>query len=506
MSRADYHLQHSIMGMLGSFWSRAVSEKTKGEARAIATQAADAPDLRRLDVPMQKLLSERRVMVERVRVPFLDGDFVVVGPDLTNVWRSSLGLVDGSTLQIIRRDLSSPIPRSQLLLGSNGRPLGSHLGHLLSVVAADEGLTGSEMLYVLPIPEGLTPIVIATRYLDRVLVQGVDFETGPGYIAMRDSPGQTFFEGGFTVLTGWQELRLPYDFTMQLNGPSYGHSFVAAYYRGSSSVASFERAAAQAAGLFVLEKDDTLLSARIVAPGVTRYTFSAEGVVDLDYPHEALTPGVDYAKGLIVSNGFRIIGYGGTGWLRRSSAGRHLNLDGVSSVPGLFLGPGLTTAYFSETGENDKPHARVQLVGSESSLVAHWSLQLNHEKAGGVYLSDVIGLSASLPKVAFDQHALLEEFYGRRLLLVLPGMDGAAPSYKKRLDEFLIREKPIGSVLVIAEEPAGLDPEGSYEPAGSINGLYEYNQAPFATPPGALVYGAEALSYDNMVLVYGAVQ
>ena len=106
MSRVDHHLQYSIMGRLGSFWSRAASPATKEQARTIATLAANAPDLIRLGVPVSKMSSERRAVAHRIRVPFLDGDFVFVGPDLSDVWRSTLGLADGTYLKVVRRQLT----------------------------------------------------------------------------------------------------------------------------------------------------------------------------------------------------------------------------------------------------------------------------------------------------------------------------------------------------------------------------------------------------------------
>lgn len=507
MSRADIHLQHSVMGMLGSFWSRVVTSKAQAEARAIATQSTNAPGLRRLEMPVRKLLSERASPVENVRVPFLEGDFVFIGPDMVAGWRSEFEAPAGTAFRIVRRDLSDPVPRSQLLLGSNGRPLGENLGGLLSVFASEDGMTGMESLYVLPLPPGLNPIVIATRDEDRHLVQGIDFETGPGYMVMRESPGQTFFAGGFTVVYGTQAMRLPYSYTMQINGDAYGHAFVAAYYRGACSLASFERAAAQAAGLLVLEQDDTLVSASPLASPVaeiTRYVFLKAGAVDVSYPHRKLTPGSDYAKGTIVSNGFRVVGAGGEGWLRRAADGRTLSLDGVLSVANLYLPHGLTTAYQVETGAGGKPHARLQLIGSPSDLLALWSLQKNHELRHGEYLATQIGMNATEPRVSFDMHGMLESFYGNHLLLVLPELTGAPANHLSRLLEFVRREKPLGAAVLVAAEPTNLDPPGTWAPAGAlVNDVYGYTPTDHSViPDGALVYQGDPLAYEGEILVY----
>ncbi len=499
MSRVDRHLQYSVMGLLGSFWSRVATEDTRSQARALATLAANVPELRRLDVPMQKLSSTRSAMVERVRVPFLDGEFVYVGEDMARAWRQTLGLDDETTLVAVRRDLGTEIPRSHIIHGADGRPLGFGLGHLLTVEEGVGGLGSLDSLYILPIPSDLTPIIIATKFQDRVLLQGIDFETGPGYLVMRESPGELFFAGGFTVLAGMLELRLPYDFTMQVNGPAFGHTFIAAYQKGSVSQGSFEKAAAQACGLLVLEADDTLLMATRLTAEITRYIFQNLGVVDIDYPHAALEPGRDYGKGFLVGNGFRVMSGQTSGWLRRAVGDRTVSVEGVTSVPNLYLPPGMALAYYAEEG--DAPHARVHLQGNELSLVAYWALQRQHERLTGLYLADTIGMTAERPRVTVDMHALIETFYGKRLLLVLPELDGAPASYKKRLSEFVLREKPVGSAVLIAEEPTDIPDAGTFEPDGPISGFVVYDPIT-EIPYGALDYDGFLLAYDNEILAH----
>ena len=499
MIRADYHLQYSITGMLGSFWSRAVTDKTKAEARTLATLSAHAPGLRQLEVPMRKLLSAGVAPVEGVRVPYLEGDFIYVGQDMVAAWRSELNLPDGTSFRVARRNLANTATFGQLLIGSDGRPLGKDLGTLLSLFESEDGMTGSDPLYIIPLPPGLNPIVIATRDPDRDLIQGIDFETGPGYLIMRESPGSTFFAGGFVVTHGTQKLRRPYDFTMQMNGDSFGHSFVAAFYRGSSSRTSFERAAAQAAGMFVLERDDSLISVQELNPTTARYVFLLTGVVDVEYPHTRLLPGYDYTKGLIVSNGFRIVGAGTPGWLGRAAGDLTLSLDGMLSVTGLSLPPGPMHAYYSEISESGKPHTRLQFAGMPANLNAFWSFQKNHELATGQFLSDTIGLSPTNPIVTVDFHAMLETFYGDRVLLVLPELEGAPDIYRRRLADFLQREKPMGSVLLVVAGSTDTDPPGDWMPEDTLSGLYEYLGFP---SDDVVVYGAEGLTYDGYPLVY----
>lgn len=497
MSRVDQHLRYAVPGMLGSFWSRVATDVTKDQVRAVATLAANAPGVAWLSTPAAKLASSRSATVENVTVSYIDGDFVYVGPALADFWRSSLGLPDGQSFQIVRLNTEDRVNESTLLWGANGRPLGVNLGLLLEVVAVEDGLTGSDPLYVLPIPPDLTPIVIATRS-ERTLVQGIDFETGPGYIAMRESPSDTFHPGGFVVLVGRRELPLPYNYTMQINGPAYGHSYVADYYRGAQSVVSFERAAAQAAGLLVIEQSDLLLQAQQLTADEVRYVFANAGIVDVGYPHDALVVGRDYPKGFIVGAGFRIHRGDAAGWLKRAVGERVVSLRGVTPVADLFLPPGPLRVTF----EGDT--ARLHVTGASAGVIAFWNLQRNHELLHGVHFVEAAALSPDNPAVMIDLHTVLEAYYGRSLLLVDPGGLDADPLLTARLLEFVEREKPLGSVvLVVASPPDGLEPGGGSEGAGDLAALYPI--PPAVTADTVLIgidYAGALLEYDGAPLVY----
>ncbi len=476
MSRADYHLRHTVMGMIGTFWSRSVTDQTKREARALVSLAANASGLQQLETPMRKLISARRVAVENVPVCFVDGEFVYIGPDTMDAWRSE-ALVDGETFRVVRFDPASTAPVRALLLTTNGRLLVAG-GLALTSQPDSAGYRDAEALFVVPVPAGLTPVTIAGR--DTILINGIDFESGPGYIVMRDSPADTFAIGGFTVLQGFLDLPTPYNFTMQLNGAPYGHQFVAVYYRGASSAGSFERAAAQAAGLLVLEQDDTLIHKCPLSPDVTRYVFAAAGPIDVAYPHHALDELVEYPRGYIVSNGFKVATATGGGWLRNAAAGATLSLDGVLPVKGLALHDGKVYADFLEiTG--GKPHVRLHFAGNASARIALWAAQKAHELLTGVYLSDSLGITPTSPSRMLDFHTLLENFYGARLLLLLPGMEGAPVGFLDRLLEFATRESPLNSVLLIATAPQA---------------------APTIPGPQLLSYGDLLWSLDGSIISY----
>ena len=453
MSRVDYHLRHSVLGLLGSFWSRVVSRDTRPQARAVATLSANAQGLDWLETPSRKLLSEKSAPVENLTVPYLDGDFVYIGPTLTDFWRSKFDLPDGQSFSITRMNLSDATPSSVLLVSAAGRPLSSSADSLLTVRADVEGFTGSDPLYVLPMPPGVTPTVIATRIPDKVLVSGIDFEVGDGFVIMRESPGIMFRDGGITVVTGHRTLPLPYNYTMQINGDAHGHGFVAALYRGSWSKTAFERAAAQASGLLVLEQDDTLLTRQQLTATSARYVFLHAGPVVVDYPHFRLTPGKDYAKGYVVSAGFRVVGPSDPGWFRRAAGDRTCNLSGALPVDGLYLPPQDVYVGYEEVSGSGSPHAQIHLTGHPVDLRRWWLMQEHHEILHGEFYGDTLGLEESAPSRMVDFHQVVEDFYGARLLVVIPSLLPASVEFGERLREFVTREKPMGSAAVILEDP-----------------------------------------------------
>jgi hypothetical protein len=450
MSRADYQLRYAVMGMLGSFWSRSVTDATKDQARAVVSLAANAAGLQRSETPMRKLVSSRRAVVENVTVTYLEGEFAYTGPNPHNFWRSSY-VVEGVSYPVVRLE--------------------------------PEGYQG-EPRYAVPIPAGLSPVVIATRQADRSLVCGIDFESSPGYITLRESPGDLFFAGSFTVLSGYQDLPLPYNYPLHLNGSPRGHAFVAAYYRGAGSVASFERAAAQAAGLLVLEQDDKLLHTRQLTATIVRYVFAVGGAEDVDYPHAPLVTGREYPRGYIVSAGFRITSPGGAGWLRRASGAGTVSMDGVLPVKGLSLPDARIHVDYSAVDASGRPHARLYFAGEYSARVALWEAQKQHELLTGVFLADMLGINSSVPTALVDFHTILENYYGGRLLLLRPGLDAAPAAYRQRLDEFVAREKPLGSVMLVVTAAA------------------QVPDVVFPVPSNGLVYNGEPLGYNGEPLVY----
>lgn len=494
--RIDRYLQFLIMGRLGSFWGRSVAKESQDQARTIASLAANSKGLAELGKPLSTVTRERRTLSFRRVVPFMDGNFVCVGESFPANNKDSITLTDGRTLQVTKVISRPGGVNSRITSGCDGRLLGEGLEEQMISSADYEASADVSSLFLLPIPKNVYPVLIETTDPARILVSGIDFEVGDGYVVMRESPSALLPSGGFVSSVAIEELPMPYDFLTQVNGATSGSKFVTAYCKGSWSASSFEKAAAQACGLFVVEEVDTLLSSLVLPSGSRRYVFLNAGTVDIDYPHSHLTPGTDYPAGFIVGADFRVVTGSEPGWLRRAAGVSTLLISDAVSLKGIYLPSASVSGYYVETGAGGKPHARLQLIGSEADLRVLWAKQLHHERETGLFLSDVIDMTPSRPRVTVDFHAMLEGFYGNRLLLIKHGLLGADLEYLRRLKEFVSREKPAGAVVLIEDlAPAGIPAPGTFEPTDPLGGeIINY---------GDSHYESDAMSYLGRGMSYG---
>ena len=281
----------------------------------------------------------------------------------------------------------------------------------------------------------------------KLRAQGVDFEAHDGYIALRRSPAEVLPLGHFTVIFGYERVRAPYLFSMHLDGDPYDINFVAEYYRGGRSVNAFGRAIAQAAGLYVVPQDDSVLATAAPYPGVTRYSFQNAGVVDVLYHHEALQAGTDVARGTVVGRQFKIATGGAADRLVLDG---EFSLDGMLPVKGLSVRPGKVRVDF-ESSHAGHPHARVHLIGADAVLEDFWERQRLHEIRTGHYLSSTLGITDEMPALDIDFIAHLRVVYGERLIVIRRGLRDADPIYKSRMDAFIDREKPLNCVILISD-------------------------------------------------------
>lgn len=452
--RADYKLRHGVFGMLGSFWSKQLSAESKTQARTLAATAGSSERLQRLDSTVNYLSSARRVTVENETFNFIDGDFCYVGQDFLAYARTELEAADGAEFTFSRRDplrpgtSSSSTPRPAVLSSLSAEFVASVRKEVSDGKVAFSNVSD---VFLIPIPKNLTPVTITSRVPGLTLVAGIDFTAHDGYIALRDNPAELLSSGSVVMPLAILELDPPNSYSLRADSHRYGNTFLAKYSSKSGSIRAFRQAAAEYAGIWVIERDDVVLSKKVTSISVT-YVMMSAGVVVVDYPHEPLSVGQGCAAGLIVSRRFDMIDRASSahsaliaGNTRVLTSG--VSLDGVLSVKGLsFFPAGNVRVNYAEISLDGRCHARLHVSGPPVAVSKFWSQQAQQERDTGVYLSDALGLSEQTPEIFVDLGQLLEALYGDSLLLVV--LAAHTSKIDKRLLEFIRREKPLGCVVL----------------------------------------------------------
>jgi hypothetical protein len=447
-----------------------VDRTTKDRVRSIVGVAASSGELQRLDAVAASAADVKSVIVSDTSFYFTDGEFAYVGRDFESYARFS---ANGVTF--VRRDIAT-------------EPVSLLKPHALATAAAQFEVVGAGQFdgsydcYLLPVPRGLSPIVIASRIPDVYLVAGIDFTCHDGYIALRDNPAEVLAPGVVRVVTAELHLSSPNSYVVASPEIRRGNRRIADYFRKSQSIRSFRLAAAQYCGLYVFDEDDRVLYA--YADGVTAtYIMANAGVIRLAYTHRRLNIGQFVPAGFVVGLRFDFLEFRehGYGMLQAAkNSGARVSLDFVSSVAGIAWIPerAVTVNYVETTA--GKPHARLILNGSEQALREFWDAQKRHELATGLYLADALGITSDTP-IVVDMDTLLENFYGERLTLAV--CDQLPTEMQKRLKEFLHEHRPTGCALLYAMVPGSLLVDNT-------EFYFSYGNLP-------MVHGSDALVYTS---------
>lgn len=446
--KSDLALDHQALGLLGTFWARQVDADTKAKAGAVATVAGGADSLMKLDVVKSYAANERRTLVRNVELPFVDGDFAVVGTDFEAYTRSVI-IENGSQRLLAYRDPAMPGNTTTAYPHKLSR-LPIEFSARLATLPLPEG---DSTWYLLPIPENLSPILIAGSDPSEVLTSGIDFLVRRGYIAMRTNPGEVFKSGYVRVLLAYQNVPPPNSYSLSANDDRFGNKFIAEYFAKSQSLKSFRMAAAEYCGLFVLPEDDLLMQKHDAGEGRIVYVWANLGAVAIDYPHQPLKLGAIYLKGYIVSGRFTLqtLREHGTGFASEKLRLQvpRVSLDGCLPVKGMSYLPGVSINFVWVAEGQGQLYLEENELGVREQF---WEAQRNHELREGVSLADELGLTSENSPMLVDFGALLETFYGQRLAILV--FDELPAPMGLRLKQFLAQHSPTGCTLLTAEIPA----------------------------------------------------
>lgn len=435
--KADYELRHQLYGRQGSLWEKQVDAPTRQMIRTIVTEAGNAPLLAQLDALVTSALGGGDVLAEDEFFNFTDGNFAVVGKLQKDYLHRKVVDSEGSTIYVGYRTSTgsySATPETTVL----SRVTDSFLrciqsaGDLLSYDATRDW-------YLIPMPRHLRPIVIQGKSAGDYLVQGVDFLSFDGYIAMPDSPLDALPLGVVRISSAYKRV---------VAADSSGF-WVTDYRRRTQSVEACRRAAAEYAGLYVCAEDDVVLSAHSIGAGIMLYTLRDAGGVEITYPHVQLVAGQSLTKGYIICQRFDLVQSDTTNSAMKNAMtgwSAPVSLDGVLPVNGLTWDG---RPIMIEAGETDtltgKLHTRLMFDGAEDTRERFWRLCAMRERTNGIFLSDVVG--PSFP-ISLDGWELFQQFYGKQLLLAIAADHG--PTINSRLRWFLVEHHPSTCNLLLS--------------------------------------------------------
>lgn len=483
MTSADYQLRYQIYGQQGSLWERQVTDGARVQIRKIVQEAGNAGALTEIDHAVTSLSRGSRALVEDEFFRFSDGDFAVIGPDLNRYEHSEVTLSDGTRLHIAYRpDTSSRSSKAYLTRLSTLTD-----DFVDSINSESVSFDTTRNWYLVPVPSNITPLVVEGAGEDVHLVNGIDFISRTGYIAMTDNPADVLPSGMVKVTSCYKSTAAPNSFVLAAPDDRKSSKYLAEYSYKSQSLLAFKRAAAEYAGLYVFEDADAVLSATQVSDTSWIYNMASAGAVAITYPHTPLTAGQTVEPGYIISAGFEIVSSPRAGSAALSEAfydaawGVPVSLDGVLPVIGLSWDG--FSAVEVESVESDpttgKPHLRLVVDGEMEILERWWDIQKDTESRSGTFLFDELG-SPALPTTV-DLWELLESFYGSQLVLVM--VADHTPKINVRLERFLRESHPSSCVLLLstqADVPDGavrdingipiLDSDGNYVGGDSDTG------------------------------------
>ena len=485
---ADFQLRHNRLGRHGSFWATQTEPKTRDMLRELSRASSLPSRLQHIDVTGAYALNSQKILKEDVLIDFTDGHFAVSGADLQAY---AQGDETDGIYEMIRDNAAAG------LSGTVFRP------HKLSFLTPAEvasmtadiptlGTPGS--WFLIPKPVEINPIMLATKVPGVELVYGVDFFTSKHFIVTQHPPAE-YFEAG-TILATMAEVYLESFDAYPSDSPrtKKGRKWVNTFAKRAQSIELFRRAAAEFCGLYVLPDDDVVVNTITLADDSVVYAFARAGVIVVDYPHSALTPGAPYPAGFVVCDQFEIRNELTHGSSFLTSTGKNIDLSGLYGMPLQLPADGLVECSYEYLHpQSYAPILRVYFAGLQEHLEMAWATQMMHEFRTGnslaVALDNVIGNGLSdtdtfpFPNLV-DFAEVLRNFYGRRLHILV--VDNLPERCRFELQRFVREHTPLGNIVLMVDYDAPqLTPE-----------------TPPAPPEGNIFYAIQRLFYETDVIVY----
>lgn len=414
----------------------------------------------------QLLTTAKPVLKQNVLVPYRQDLVEVTGPDLQKRIRVKFGDATGASYTIIRRssvpdfglaglsvgvavDELDPAFNNQLLFGERCEYiLWNNPGGLPG--SPSEALLNNYSTWIVPIPDTLHPLTIQAP--DRLLLEGVDFTVGDGALIFREHPHDLFGEKlEFMCRSALVDEPHLFDHIFSTAGIK-DVSDIARIRHGKFGAKLLARAIARVAGLEVLDVESTLLEVITRCNGCY-YRFDT-GMVKAAYRHTNLIAGTTYPAGTIIGGEMIVVRRpvpGSVRWYRDGvDWNTGLSLDSFCAVPGL-TAPDYPVRVEVTSSTGDLKHAQMWLLGTDEARARYWTMCKRAEQQTGLTLAAALGLAnegdvavVNPIDVIFDLGAL-----SLSALIVELKMSNLPSVVRRRVVEFLQREKPAASTLII---------------------------------------------------------
>jgi hypothetical protein len=321
--------------------------------------------------------------------------------------------------------------------------------------------------------DNIIPQVITSKNGD--LVAGVDFNVGRGFIQLRVHPDELFEKNIIPVKFGLKKVPSSFNYARSIDSSNVGGHHVINYYRSKQTSSYFERAIAEAIGLSIMPFTSVL---REVIPYCDGYYYIFDdGGFLADYDHPPLIKGELYEEGLVIGELVKIHAKTNMdkNWYRAVDWSEGLMFKGLTRFfPDLIIPDEVRRIQAAELSGipgaplfNDYPQLHFDIDGPAFQVERFWTKlweteRLFHAKYG-VWLKDVVSevtQTAPISSVGDTRDVNLLDLYFQaylqeRAMIIELRTQHLGGRHKVALN-FINREKPTGSVVMIRDKTAEL--------------------------------------------------
>lgn len=403
--------KHSVLGDLGDFWYRQMSESDPAGASLARTiihlqDAGNAVD--KMSVTAQQLSGSNTNFVNNVTINFNPGDVRVLNLDIgqrtLSITRPVKYSIPGSAaLQVAALPVDTPSPATEPTETSTVNTFGDNTYGSLWFPVPGSGRTvlfnsnEARPLYFVPIPIGVYPVSIVTKTAE--LISSYSFRAYAGHLLFFEDPTALFDNGTIFCRSALEAKSHIMDYTYQVDNVFSDGFYIARYMRATHSAVALQLALAEVAGLPIVREDATVRGI-YTNFDTTVYDLGTQVLSIPNYiEHEPLVIGQLVNAGTIVAGEYVKV-YSAANTAADPEWFRHPDLDAVWGASGLQLSTlspfgTITVPDSVGTFSSNGGGAHLKMSGVYGTNVnAYWNFVRESETHTDRYLSDIPGVTA----------------------------------------------------------------------------------------------------------------